>query len=80
MKSYTTLILLGVLNVLHASTHIFQLIQSVLLMSYSLSGHEETRFHRFMENPWVGVFWGFIGILTVIIGIRDYRHHKKHKD
>ncbi len=80
MKSYTTLLVLGILNVLHGCTHLFQVVQSFFLASYSLTGHEDNWLHKVMENPWVGAFWGLVGLLTIVIGIRDYRHHLKHKD
>jgi hypothetical protein len=80
MKRYTTLIALGIINVLHGCMHIFQVIQSFFLASYSISGQKETWIHKFLENPYVGAFWAIIGIATIVIGVRDYRHHLKHKD
>lgn len=79
MKRYSTLIFLGVLNIVHAATHIFQFVQSMFLMSYSIT-HKETWFHHAMESPWMGVLWGLLGVLTLYLGVRDYRHHKHHKD
>ena len=79
MKKYSTLIFLGIINILHASAHILQAIQSFFLFSYA-TNHKENWVHKLMENPYMAILWAVLGIGTLYLGIRDYRHHKKHKD
>lgn len=76
------IILLGILNILHGLSHGLQLIQSLLLASYSLSGiHDESNwYHSLMENPYMGIVWLLVGVSTVYLGIKDFKHHKHHKD
>lgn len=72
----TLLIGSGVLNLLHAGTHIIQFIQSLFLISYS-EGHAHS--HDWMHNPWMSLVWALVGLSTLILGIKDYKHHKKCK-
>jgi hypothetical protein len=43
--------------------------------------HEHTKDEGFIEgvmhNPIFALIMGIIGILTLVIGIKDYRHHRK---
>jgi hypothetical protein len=70
-----------VLNFLHGMFHIIQFIQSMLLVAYStehVHGHEhESMIEKIMHSPIFAVVWAVVGVLTLIIGIKDYRHHKK---
>ena len=79
MKKSILLISVGILNVLHGSFHIIQFIQSMLFVVYSTSVDKDE--HGFVEqvmhNPIFALIMGFVGILTLIIGIKDYRHHTK---
>jgi hypothetical protein len=68
------IILLGLINTLHGVLHIIQFLQSVLLAS----GHNE-QIEKVMENPIFSIIMASIGIITLIIGIKDYLHHKKCK-
>jgi hypothetical protein len=81
MKRHLILISVGVLNLLHGMFHVIQFIQSMLLVAYSTEhshGHEhEGWIEKVMHSPVFAIIWGFIGILTLVIGIKDYRHHKK---
>lgn len=72
MKKIILIITLGVINTLHGLLHIIQFIQSMLLAS----GHNE-HIESIMENPIFSILMGVIGIITLVIGIRDYIHHKK---
>lgn len=63
----------GVLNLLHGLTHIVQFVQSIFLITYSSSCDHGSWLH----HPAFSFLWAFIGISSLIIGIRDYRHHKK---
>ena len=80
MKKHVSLIFLGVLNIVHGSMHIFQLIQSIFMASYAFDKKSDSWVHRLMENPWMGLVWACIGVTTLVIGIRDYKHHHHHKD
>ena len=79
MRKSIVLISVGVLNLLHGMVHIIHFIQSLLLISYSVeSGHETESWSDFiMHSPVFAFIWAFIGIVTLIIGIKDYKHHKK---
>lgn len=78
MKSFKILIAVGIINLIHGSIHIFQFIQSVLL-TYNSLNHKSNWINKVMENPWMGIVWGLIGVITIIIGINDYKHHKNEK-
>lgn len=79
MKKHIVLISVGVLNVLHGSFHLIQFIQSMFFVAYAT--HEHTKDEGFIEgvmhNPIFALIMGIIGILTLVIGIKDYRHHRK---
>lgn len=82
MKKHIVLISVGVLNVLHGSFHIIQFIQSMFFVAYATHDHHEHNHHdgiieTIMHHPIFALLMGIIGILTLVIGIRDYRHHKK---
>lgn len=66
----------GILNLVHAGTHILQFIQSVFLISYSKSHDHEI---DWMHSPWMSLIWGTVGVLTLAIGIKDYIHHRECK-
>jgi hypothetical protein len=74
MKKIIAFILLGLLNTLHGLLHIIQFIQSAFLASGS-----NDHIHTIMENPIFSISMGIIGIITLIIGIRDWIHHRKCK-
>jgi hypothetical protein len=76
MKKYFILISAGVFNSLHGISHIVQFIQSMVLVSNSHHGcHEES----FFNHPLFSLLWAVIGIATLVIGIKDYLHHRKCK-
>jgi hypothetical protein len=79
MKKSILLISVGLLNLLHGSFHIIQFIQSMILVAYSTNHleHEDNIIEKVMHNPIFALIMGSIGILTLVIGIKDYRHHKK---
>ena len=79
MKKHFILISVGVLNVLHGSFHIVQFIQSMFFVAYATHdhSHEERFIEQVMHNPIFTLVMGVVGILTLIIGIKDYRHHRK---
>ena len=74
---------LGTINLLHAGLHIIQFIQSLFLVSMSVEYHHHHHDESFLEtllhNPIFALIWGIIGILTLIIGIKDFKHHNKCK-
>ena len=81
MKKHIVLISVGVLNVLHGSFHIVQFIQSMFFVAYASHDHSHSHEDNFIEsvmhNPIFALIMGIIGILTLVIGIKDYRHHRK---
>ena len=79
MKKHIVLISVGLLNLLHGSFHIIQFIQSMFFVVYATNehSHDEGIIESIMHHPLFGLLMGIIGILTLIIGIKDYRHHKR---
>ena len=80
MKKHVVLISVGILNLFHGLFHIIQFIQSIFFVAYATHGHHhnhETFIDKMMHHPVFAIIMGIIGILTLIIGIKDYRHHKK---
>ena len=69
------LISLGSINLIHAVLHILQFIQSLLLVGNSIVLEDS-----FLHSPILGVIWGVIGLATLYIGIKDFRHHKDCHD
>lgn len=66
------LIGVGALNFIHGILHIFQFIQSVILVQSSLTDEHS----GFFDNPIFSLLWAIIGLVTLIIGIKDFLHHK----
>jgi hypothetical protein len=77
MKRSTILIGLGSLNLIHGILHILQFIQSVLLVSSSLNEEHHTGLDAVLHSPILSIVWAVIGLITLYIGIKDFRHHKK---
>lgn len=72
MKKIIAIILLGLVNGLHGLLHLVQFIQSLFLASGS-----NITIHTLMENPIFSILMGIIGITTLVIGIKDWIHHRK---
>ena len=77
MKRSTILIGLGSLNLIHGILHILQFVQSVLLVSSSLKEDNHTGLYAVLHSPILSIVWAVIGLITLYIGIKDFRHHKK---
>lgn len=75
MRKYWILIGAGGLNLLHGLLHIFQFIQSLFLIGQSHNEYLDGLLH----NPLLSLVWAIVGLSTLIIGIRDFKHHKKCK-
>lgn len=69
LTSKVTLVLVGVLNLIHGGLHLIQVIQSLVLLQNS--DHH--------ENPWLSVLWFIVGIVSIVIGIKDFNHHNNCK-
>jgi len=77
---YIFLISVGVLNLFHGLFHIIQFIQSAFIVAYATQSnhhHNESFIDSVMHSPIFALIMGVVGILTLVIGIKDYRHHKK---
>lgn len=72
LKKSIVIISLGLINTLHASLHIIQFIQSLLLLKSV--GSEP---HSFLEHPVFVMVWALVGLITLVVGVRDFIHHKK---
>tara|TARA_R110000803_G_scaffold75991_1_gene140377 strand:- start:239 stop:505 length:267 start_codon:yes stop_codon:yes gene_type:complete len=73
----------GVLNLFHGIFHLIQFAQSMFIVAYSTKSHnhsEESFIEEIMHNPIFALLMGIVGITTLIIGINDYRHHRRCKD
>jgi len=81
MKKSLIIISVGLLNLVHGLFHVIQFIQSMLLVAYSSDhshvGEDDSWIDVIMHSPIFAIFWAIIGIVTLIIGIKDYRHHRK---
>jgi len=80
LKKSLLFIGLGVINLLHASLHIIQFIQSIFLVTMSVEHHhhhDEGLVESILHNPIFAFIWGIIGLLTLWIGIKDFKHHNK---
>lgn len=73
MKKTFLLISVGVLNTLHGVLHLIQFIQSILLFGIGNA-------HELLENPFFSLLMGVIGILSLVIGVKDFIHHRKCKN
>jgi len=83
MKKSIILISVGIFNFLHGMFHLIQFIQSMLLVAYSVEVHNnDSWIDKITHSPVFAVIWAVIGIITLVIGIKDFIHHrncKKHK-
>lgn len=73
-KKSLILISAGLANLIHAIFHILQVFQSYLLFK---SNTNRDFAHYLMDNPYMSIIWAIIGIATLLIGVRDFIHHKK---
>ena len=74
------LISVGVLNLFHGLFHLIQFAQSMFIVAYSTQEHHqhnESFIDSIMHSPIFALIMGIVGILTLVIGINDYRHHNK---
>jgi membrane-bound ClpP family serine protease len=67
------LIILGLTNTIHGLLHLVQFAQSMLLLT------NNDKIKHLIENPIFTAIMGIVGILTLIVGIKDFTHHKKCK-
>lgn len=62
---------------MHGLLHIIQFIQSMILLNYSTVEEDHSFIEEMIHNPIFSLIMGIVGITTLIIGIKDYIHHKK---
>lgn len=79
MKKHFILISVGVFNIVHGSFHIVQFIQSMFFVVYTTHEHDHdgSFIEKTMHHPIFGLLMGLVGILTLVIGIKDYIHHRR---
>jgi hypothetical protein len=65
----------GVTNIVHATLHLLQFLQSIFI----ISSKDNEQIEHIMHNPFFSLLWFFVGTITLIIGIKDFKHHKKGK-
>lgn len=76
MKKALFLISLGAFNLLHGLMHIIQVIQSIFLIGYSTEVFHNNITDYILHSPIFSIIWAIIGITTIVIGVRDFKHHK----
>ena len=77
-KRSIILISVGLLNFVHGMLHLVQFLQSMVLIAYSTNDHHsESNLDNILHHPMFAFLWAIIGLLTFIIGIKDFRHHRK---
>ncbi|AXP81623.1 hypothetical protein CJ739_2550 [Mariniflexile rhizosphaerae] len=79
-KSAIVLISVGLLNFIHGMLHVIQFLQSMVLIAYATertSHHSESILDSILHHPILAFLWAIIGLLTFLIGIKDFRHHRK---
>ena len=79
MKKHIIFISVGVLNVLHGGFHIIQFIQSMFFVAYASHdhAHDEDFIEQVMHHPVFALVMGLVGLLTLVIGIKDFIHHRR---
>lgn len=71
MKKTLLIIAVGALNTTHGLLHIIQFIQSVFLAA------DSAQLDTVMEHPAFAAAMSIIGISSLVIGIKDFIHHRK---
>lgn len=74
MRKTIFIISLGLLNVIHGSLHLIQFLQSIIMIGFT---SENSYIETILHNPFFTFLFGFIGLLTLTIGIKDFIHHRK---
>ena len=74
-KRSILLISLGSVNLLHSLLHILQFIQSIIL----IGKHNNCSHGGLLDSPYFSILWAIVGALTLVMGIKDFIHHKKCK-
>jgi len=82
LKKSMILIGLGVINLLHAGLHILQFIQSMILVRAASFGPkvehvDKNAIDTMLHSPYFAILWAFVGLFTLVIGIKDFIHHRK---
>lgn len=79
VKKSVIIIGIGIINLLHAGLHIVQFIQSLILVKESISHHHKNEgvIDTILHNPIFAFIWALVGLATLWMGIKDFRHHRK---
>lgn len=70
----------GLFNILHALLHVLQVFQSFYLTHSVLSstcGHSDNLVEKILHSPYAAILWVIVGLSTLVIGVRDFIHHKR---
>ena len=85
MKKSISIIVLGVLNLIHFGSHFIQLIQSILLIKVSknienrsCNDQDNSIADMILHNPYFNIIWIIVAIYTIYAGIADFKYHKNH--
>lgn len=73
-KSSILLILTG----LHSLSHVIQFIQSVLLISHGILENSHHAHDVWFNNPYFNIFWGIVGVASLIIGLKNIKSKHSH--
>jgi len=50
---------------------------SLLIRASTLDPHEDNVVEEIIHNPILAIVWGLVGLYTLYVGIKDFRHHKR---
>lgn len=76
-KSSMLLIGLGSVNLLHAGLHLLQFVQSIILVTSAVKCEHE---QGFLHSPIFNLIWAIVGLLTLYVGVKDFKHHHSECD
>lgn len=75
LKNINKTSLLLILGGLHSLSHVIQFVQSILLISHGVIENSGHAHDAWFNNPYFNIFWGIIGIASLIMGIKSFRKH-----
>ena len=81
-KKLKILLATGSINIIHGLLHLIQAFQSFFIASHSIYAYRtRSQFwvilHQVLEHPATAILFTLMGILTIWIGIKDFKFHSK---